>query len=778
MFVETRKAHLFLLSILVTFAGVLGWINGLGRADQLIYDRALTLLERPASKDVLIITIDDEAIDSLGRWPWPRSLHAKLLERLQDAKAVGLNIVFSETDADRADEDQLLANAIRQHGRVVLPIVLNSTKDASRAILPIASLAEAAKDLGYINIDVDDDGVLRRTTWKAGTDALPWHHFALSMLNVGGDATKVDDFLKHIPTGSDTLIPYAGKPGHFRKVSYLSVLRGEVPAHAIKDKYVLIGTWATGLGNVFPSPVSHHVSGISGVEVVANMLHAAKQNIIFTTAAPWQTALTSALAVLLLCLTLPKLSPRQAIFFSLFLIALLLASTVLLLHVSGLWIPPGAAIIGIIVSYPLWSWRSQEAALRYMSRELKQLRVEYPPLLDIGMLPDNHRTARSLDQQIADLNYTLAYARQLRRFVAEGLDGIPDVTMVIDTSGRVRYRNRAAIAYFLHLGIRPPRVGEEFLPALDQAIPLPNSRNAIHSALDVDSQELIIRSNTNRASSTARPLTIDVRDRAEQDLLIRISHTRTATGTYAGTVLNISDVSAIRRAERQREKMMQFISHDMRSPQNSILALIELNRQKAHDESSVDMALTRIEHFANQTLDLVDDFIQLTRAESMHIAHERVDLVAIVHELADDFWAITQPCGVTLYVESSTPIALSCGDSPLIRRAISNLIENAIKYSPENTTIHIRIAAKNNTWCIEVEDHGYGISVEEQQHLFEPFFRTKSVRSSNTTGSGLGLAFVYTVAQRHGGNVNVYSELGIGSRFTFCLPFIAEDDES
>jgi signal transduction histidine kinase/CHASE2 domain-containing sensor protein len=779
MSVGTKQARLFLRIALVTLAGLLGWLNGLGRADQLIYDRALTLLERPAPQDVLIVTIDDEAIDILGRWPWPRSLHGMLLERLQDARAVGLNIVFSETDANRAEEDQLLANAIRQHGRVVLPIVLNHNQNASRANLPIAPLAEAAAELGYINVDPDDDGVLRHTTWSNGTGSLPWHQFALSMLKAGGEKEKVDALLHELPPGTKTLIPYAGQPGHFKKVSYLQVLKGEIPPSAIKDKYVLVGAWATGLGDIFPSPVSHQVSGISGIEVIANLLHAARQSTIVLTASPWQTALASALPVLLLCLALPKLSPRQAMFYSLMLLALILAGAVLIMYVTDLWIPPGAALLGVAISYPIWSWRSQEAALRYMSHEMEQLRLEYPPLLDSEVRLSKKGLSRSLDHQMDELNYTLAYARDLRRFVDDGLDGIPDVTMVVDTTGSLRYRNQPAVAYFLCLGIRPPRVGQNLLPALEQAFSSPRARDAIKQILPwygADHQHPL---DTNH-------LSIEVQDRADQDLLFRISHIHTATGAYAGSVLTISNVSAIRQAERQREESLRFISHDMRAPQNSILALVELSQQSQTQSNSnglndpsaalPDQTLSRIAHLAKRTLKLVDNFIELNRAESMSIVYQPLDLVAMLHEVSDEFWAAAKARSITLKVCSLEPIAITRGDSPLITRALSNLLDNAIKYSPNNTTIFLRLSLNVNTWDIEVEDEGPGIPANAQAHLFEPFFRTESVRTSDTEGVGLGLAFVQTVARRHGGSITLHSEVGVGSRFTLRLPAMPDDE--
>ena len=85
---EGSRLRLLLSITLIALTALLGWLNGLGRIDQLIYDRAISLIQRPAPPDVLIVTIDDDAINAFGRWPWPRSLHAMLLERSPDPPAL------------------------------------------------------------------------------------------------------------------------------------------------------------------------------------------------------------------------------------------------------------------------------------------------------------------------------------------------------------------------------------------------------------------------------------------------------------------------------------------------------------------------------------------------------------------------------------------------------------------------------------------------------------------------------------------------------------------
>jgi len=580
----------------------------------------------------------------------------------------------------------------------------------------------------------------------------------------------VEALRNRLPDSATTLIPYSGPPGHLRAVSYLSVLRGEVPPAMLRGKYVLVGAWATGIGDIYPAPVSHSASGMSGVEIMGNLLHSAREGLLLEYAAPWHTALASAIPVLLLCLALPRLSPRQAVMCSVALLALALAAALAALRWANLWLPPGAALLGVAVCYPLWSWRSQEAALRYMDGEMKRLRIEYPPVLDEAG-PQGGRIGRSLDHYVGELDRTLSRVRNLRRFLADGLDGMPDATLVIDLAGRLQFRNRPAVLYFLHLSIRPPRVGQVVAPALEQAFSEQATRQVVHQALHAYGAAQA------NGDTAAQRISVEVRDRAGQDVLLRCAPIRNATGGYAGTVVTLSDITAIRQAERRRDETLRFISHDMRAPQNSILALVALNQHDHEGNGPPSEALTRIAHLAKRTLRLVDDFIQLTRAESMDIAHMTLDLADLVREAADEFWAAAQARNITLGVQVPSEPALANGDQTLIMRAISNLLDNAIKYSPDGSPVQVRVVAGADAWDIEIEDAGPGIAPDDQARLFEPFFRTGDAHRSSTVGSGLGLAFVRTVAQRHGGEVAIYSQPGSGARFVFSLPkALAEAD--
>ena len=753
------RSGLWLTVALAALAAFLGSFNGLGRLDQVFYDRAVMMTGRAADRDIVVVAIDDATIEALGRWPWRRAIHAALLDRLSGARAVGLDLIFAEPDTGRPGDDAILADSIRRHGRTVLPVVLDRLRNPTAIGLPIPELARAAADTGFINAVIDPDGVVREAALTAQFAGDRRNHLAISMLEVGGEAGRAQRLMRRANADGRILIPYAGPPAHTSTVSYLSVLRGDVPPQDLRGKYVLVGAWATGLGDDYPTPVSHDVSGISGVEIIANILQAARSDIAYQRPPAWGNSLFAVLPVLLACLALWRLSPKQALLVSVALIAFIFVASWLLLAHAYLWFAPTAALAGVALCYPLWSWRSQEAALRYMDNELRRLQREYPPILNEARVQLANPNA-SLESRVAELRRALARVRNLRRFLADGLDGMPDATLVFDQDGRMRFRNQAAIMYFQRLGMRPPRVGRPAAHLLERTLSDETARNRVAEVLSG-------RAPANAASPWSADL--EVRDHAGRDLILKCAPIHTAEGHFAGTVATLTDISRIRRAERQREETLRFISHDMRAPQSSILALVEMS-QEGNGAGMQDDTLKRIASLANRTLRLVDDFVHLTRAESMTIGTGELDLASLLQDAVDDLWPSANKRGIQLDVKTPLPVAYTRGDQTLLMRALCNLVDNAIKYSPSDTRIECGIDEEPGFWRVCIRDQGHGIAQQDLARLFEPFTRVGVENRGDVGGAGLGLAFVHTVAERHGGRIEVQSQPGAGSLFTLRLP--------
>ena len=259
------RDELSIAAVLAVLAAAIALGNWAWRLDHVVYDLGLALWSRPAPGDIVIVAIDDASVEAIGRWPWRRAVHATLLEKLAAAKprATALDLVLTEPDADPA-QDQLLAEAIAHAAPVVLPVAGAPPEPALRG----------GALLGAADPSVDPDGVLRHTYLESGPPGVMYPHLALAMLRAGGDAvhprvqaeadtdTSAGTFGQR---NGELLIRYTGPPGTVRRVSYVDVLTGAVPASELTGRYVLIGMTATGLGDTLATPVNARHFAMPGV---------------------------------------------------------------------------------------------------------------------------------------------------------------------------------------------------------------------------------------------------------------------------------------------------------------------------------------------------------------------------------------------------------------------------------------------------------------------------------------------------------------------------------
>ncbi len=229
----------------------------------------------------------------------------------------------------------------------------------------------------------------------------------------------------------------------------------------------------------------------------------------------------------------------------------------------------------------------------------------------------------------------------------------------------------------------------------------------------------------------------------------------------------------IRKRAVEREEMISFLTHDLRAPQVSIIALADLYRSNRH--GTIDDAFwDRLTAYAGQTLSLADDFVQLARAQALGAeTFEPANLAEIAVEAIDDAWAATRSKSISTTRELP-PDAWTIGDRALLGRVFRNLLDNAIKHGPPGSTISVRIERIGERWHCSVADEGPGVAAEEREAIFNRYHIARQQRSdAQKAGVGLGLALVKTVAERSGGRAFVEDRVAGGARFVVELPVIA-----
>ena len=781
---------LFISLFLLLLTAGLAWLNGLGRLDQTLYDRFMQANSHPARDDIIIVAIDDYSLAELGKWPWPRLRHAELIKQLTAAKprAIGLDILFAESENLPSDGlqngDTSLAAALAASNVVVLPLVSESAGKGLSPARPVPLLADAARQLGHIHLELDKDGVARSVFLREGMSGEWWPHFSLAMRDIGAapevrpdqsiPGARLPEAARLAAAAPDAwqrdyqmYIPYYGSSGHFTSIPYVAVLRGEVAPEFFRNKYVLVGSTAIGMADSFTTPVSTNEGAISGIEINANILASLLDGRAILFAPAWQTILYSLLPVALALLTYLLFSPRIGLIVTAALIGTMLASSYVAM-LCGYWLPPAAALVALMIAYPLWSWRRLEAAIRYLGEEFILLDQEPHLLPELSAEIDAQATKPiqdTLEQHIDAMRTAARRVRDLRQFISDNVNSLPDATLVTTVDGNVLLCNPAAMLYFASIGY--PKVQDAMLPYLFAKMNTPQATDDMFNT-SFSWWNLLDMQHT---GSMAKG--IEIVDPKGRDLLVKSAPCYSGSRELTGWIVSIIDISPIRSAERSRDETLHFISHDMRAPQASILALLELQQDPQTALPQAEF-LARIEKASRITLGLADNFVQLARAESQDYRLEDMDFHDVLLDASDEMWGLAKDKNiriVTKIPDGDYPVRIDRG---LMTRVLTNLLSNAIKYSPRDTTISCSLSyeagiADAHVICV-ISDQGYGIARADQSRLFQRFQRFKINEQPKNDGVGLGMVFVKTVIERHHGQIDFSSIPNEGTTFQIKLP--------
>ncbi len=401
----------FLTALLVVFGLFLSNSKTLERLDLVFYDALLPFQNNTLSKQIVIVAIDEISIESLGRWPWPRRNHAQLLDHLtrMGARAIGIDILFSEQQKNDPQSDVLFARALARNGKAVLPVapMQLTPDDPISELLPLPEFALAAKAIGHVDVELDIDGLCRQFFLYAGLGDAHWPAFALAMLQVGGDAIE-GERKTSLPTGlgwlrqKSMMIPYAKKGLRPTLLSYVDVYSGRVSDSDIRDKYVLVGATATGLGDVISTPASRSHERMPGVELNANILNGLLQNIhIYTLSGAYQNILTSSLIILsgIIILIVPR---RFGFIAMLITLGAILTLSIIFLKLGNIWFSPVVTLLMTVLFLPFWSLWQQVIESRLRQKLLE--RLEHQMQHHIATDLPNHYMLEDRLRLLNDLN--------------------------------------------------------------------------------------------------------------------------------------------------------------------------------------------------------------------------------------------------------------------------------------------------------------------------------------------------------------------------------------
>jgi two-component system sensor histidine kinase SenX3 len=241
-------------------------------------------------------------------------------------------------------------------------------------------------------------------------------------------------------------------------------------------------------------------------------------------------------------------------------------------------------------------------------------------------------------------------------------------------------------------------------------------------------------------------------------------------GEPSGAAVIVRDVTDQRRTDSVRRDFVANVSHELKTPIGALALLAET--LAASDEPETTRVLSdQVLRETDRLVRIVDDLLDLSLIEAQEApTRDRVPVHVLLEEAVERVRALALAKGMPLrYAPPPDDIAVDCDPTKLLG-AVTNLLDNAIKYSEEGEAVELSAARVDGRVVIAVCDHGIGIPSRDLERIFERFYRVDKARSRATGGTGLGLAIVRHVAQAHGGDVSVESVEGVGSTFRLSLP--------
>ncbi len=371
-------------------------------------------------------------------------------------------------------------------------------------------------------------------------------------------------------------------------------------------------------------------------------------------------------------------------------------------------------------------------------------KLHLEPTDELGMLSRHlNQMAHSLEAQLRDLTQGKS---QLETVLANMEEGV----MVTDRHREILLMNEAfKVLFQTSLPVKPRTVLEHL-----RNVELEDS---LKTAVD-------------KGTRMTRELVLD---RKPPVILEMNTSPILVSGKIRGIVAVFHDITEMRRAENEQRDFIQNASHELRTPLTVIKGYVEeLLEGPLNEPVRIQKHLEVLKKNADRLETLVSDILDLSRIESRKEVSdtEPLDIRRPIEQLLEELQSRARQKEIRLLKDISGKIPPVLMTELHFIQALSNLMDNAIKYSGSGASVTVRALPKDGIVRVEVEDQGIGISEEERQRIFERFYRVDKDRSRASGGTGLGLSIVRSLVEKYGGTVGLRSKVGEGSCFYFDLP--------
>ncbi|WP_442484120.1 HAMP domain-containing sensor histidine kinase [Aeoliella sp. SH292] len=358
--------------------------------------------------------------------------------------------------------------------------------------------------------------------------------------------------------------------------------------------------------------------------------------------------------------------------------------------------------------------------------------------------------ARSLNQISGELGERLSQLRERDERQAAVLGGMSEGVVAVDRTQRVLFANTAAGKMF---GFLPPSAVER--PLLEVI------------------REHTLQEAVAEVLRTRKPKRIEMAWQLDAPRVLAVQITPLPRSVDVGAVIVLHDNTELRRLETIRQEFIANVSHELKTPLSSIMAYTETLQDGAVNDHTIrDQFLQRIAEQGARLNALIQDMLSLARIETAQQPFEIVPLEVgpVIHRSMDDYAQHAEAKSIELKIEGDEPVLRASADEEGLRTICNNLIDNAVKYTPEGGRVVVSWRREADTVRIEVADNGPGIPRSDVSRVFERFYRVDKARSRELGSTGLGLSIVKHLVQSFAGQVGVESQPGQGCRFWVELP--------
>jgi PAS domain S-box-containing protein len=353
------------------------------------------------------------------------------------------------------------------------------------------------------------------------------------------------------------------------------------------------------------------------------------------------------------------------------------------------------------------------------------------------------------------------------RFVDRALRSVEDGLIVTDIIGRIVFANPRA-AEILNLSERA-LTGSDIFRRIRE---IDHHTSEENRKVDRVAREILTRLIIERAPFE-RELTIG--DAPSRHYMLRLSAVTSGddgAGQILGLVAALSDVTEQHELQEMRSDVMALVTHELRTPLTAIQGMSEVLAQFEVDEEKRREMHLAINDEAKRLSRMITEYLDIAKLESgaraLRLVPVRISALIERVLLLLDPLAAQREIRINRRIAPQLPTLLA--DADLLAQSLTNLIANAIKYSPVKTEIIVEARAVDDALVVEVADQGYGIPADALPRILEKFYRVPRIEDADAPGTGLGLALVREIVELHGGHVTVESELGVGSTFSVRLP--------